>query len=111
MGSPVPSLLPTCDRGFGCYIPLRGIEVTDPSTYSRRPLEDVRMKDPGFLRAAASAAARVTELTVSVVLGTWVGSWLDETLGTTPWLLLLGVCLGTAVGLAAPSAIARRLLA
>ncbi len=57
------------------------------------------MKDPGFFRQAAHAASLVTQLTILVVLGTWVGARLDDWLDTDPWLLLLGCCSGVAAGL------------
>ena len=55
--------------------------------------------DPNFFHTAARAAARVTELTVLVILGTWGGSQLDERLDTSPWLLLAGASVGTAAGM------------
>lgn len=58
------------------------------------------MQDPSFFRQAATAASLVTQLTILVVLGTWVGAKLDGWLNTDPWLLLLGCCSGVAVGLA-----------
>ncbi|SMC00093.1 Putative F0F1-ATPase subunit Ca2+/Mg2+ transporter [Thermanaeromonas toyohensis ToBE] len=37
-------------------------------------------------------------LGVSIFLGFWAGQWLDRRLGTQPWLMVLGVLLGVAVG-------------
>jgi F0F1-type ATP synthase assembly protein I len=58
------------------------------------------MQDPSFFRQAATAASLVTQLTILVILGTWVGAKLDVWLHTGPWLLLLGCCSGVAAGLA-----------
>ena len=38
------------------------------------------------------------ELVLPMVLGSFVGHWLDGRLGTAPWLLLSGVVLGMAAG-------------
>jgi len=39
-------------------------------------------------------------LELSMVIGgmTYCGYWLDERFGTEPWLMLLGVCIGTCGG-------------
>ncbi len=37
-------------------------------------------------------------LVASVLVGAFLGSWLDGKLGTTPWLLVAGTLLGTAAG-------------
>jgi len=39
-----------------------------------------------------------TVLVVSIVLGYLLGSFLDRRLGTSPWLVVTGVLLGTAAG-------------
>lgn len=39
-----------------------------------------------------------TALVTSVVLGYLLGSYLDRRLGTSPWLVVAGVILGTAAG-------------
>lgn len=39
-----------------------------------------------------------TVLVVCIVLGYLLGSYLDEKLGTSPWLVVSGVLLGTAAG-------------
>ena len=37
-------------------------------------------------------------MAAAVGLGTWVGWYLDKRWGTTPWLTLVGVLIGTAAG-------------
>ena len=37
-------------------------------------------------------------LVASVVVGYFVGSWIDRRLGTAPWAMIAGVLLGTAGG-------------
>ena len=39
-----------------------------------------------------------TVLVVCIVLGYFLGSYLDRKLGTSPWLVVTGVTLGTAAG-------------
>ncbi|MFQ5949398.1 MAG: AtpZ/AtpI family protein [Nitrospiria bacterium] len=38
------------------------------------------------------------EMAVAVLIGAWGGHGLDEWLGTTPWLLLIGFIFGAAAG-------------
>jgi F0F1-type ATP synthase assembly protein I len=38
------------------------------------------------------------QFALSIVLFLFVGRWLDEKLGTAPWLLLAGVMIGAAAG-------------
>ena len=56
-------------------------------------------KDPKAFHAAAKASAYVTQMCLAVIFGAWAGSKLDEFLGTTPWLLLIGLFLGTGFGI------------
>ena len=37
-------------------------------------------------------------LVLCIVIGFFLGSWLDQELGTSPWLVVAGVFLGTAAG-------------
>lgn len=39
------------------------------------------------------------ELALSVLIGLFAGRWLDRKLGSDPWLMILGICLGFAAGL------------
>ena len=53
-------------------------------------------------RGAASGAGRYAgagiQFAASILLFVFVGQWLDERLGTEPWLLILGVFVGAAAG-------------
>jgi ATP synthase protein I len=60
-------------------------------------------KEPGEdHRRAHGEAARVMgaglQFAAAIVLFLLAGQWLDERLGTGPWLLLLGVMTGAAAG-------------
>lgn len=39
------------------------------------------------------------ELGLSILVGLFGGQWLDKTLGTAPWLTLIGLAFGTAAGI------------
>lgn len=38
------------------------------------------------------------DMAVSIALGLWVGRWADNKLHSSPWLLMVGLFLGIAVG-------------
>lgn len=64
---------------------------------------DPRGTSPGMARGSRlGAAGRLSsvglELGLTVVGALLLGGWLDGRLGTEPWLALLGVTLGFAVG-------------
>ncbi len=48
------------------------------------------------------------ELVVSVLLGLGLGYWLDRRFGTSPWLTLVGIVLGSAAGFRSLLRLARR---
>lgn len=39
-------------------------------------------------------ATRITSLSMEMVVPALLGLWADQSWGTTPWLLILGACLG-----------------
>jgi len=45
------------------------------------------------------ASAIVTEMSLLIVAGAFAGYWLDDNLGTSPFLLLLGIVGGLIVGM------------
>ncbi|HJS57248.1 MAG TPA: AtpZ/AtpI family protein [Vicinamibacteria bacterium] len=51
------------------------------------------------LREAAPYLSLGTSLAVTVLLGVALGYWADQTLGTQPWLLLLGAVSGLALAI------------
>jgi F0F1-type ATP synthase assembly protein I len=51
------------------------------------------------LREAAPLLGLGMTLAATVLAGVGAGYWLDARLGTRPWLLLLGACLGVAAAL------------
>jgi ATP synthase protein I len=52
----------------------------------------------GSSRSMAELMTVGTVLVVCIVLGYFLGSYLDRRLGTSPWLVVAGVTLGTAAG-------------
>jgi ATP synthase protein I len=61
----------------------------------REPREPKR--SPPYREGGTSAAAVAglgMQFVVAILLFLFLGKWLDERLGTTPWLLIAGVFLG-----------------
>ena len=54
--------------------------------------------DPERLRKWGQLAGIGPLLAAAVIAGYLVGGWLDGKLGTTPWLMVAGVLLGSAAG-------------
>lgn len=59
------------------------------------------MNDPGAFRRGSAAAALVTQMTVSTVLGGWLGRQLDARWNTGSVLQLSGFVAGFALGMTA----------
>ncbi len=49
-------------------------------------------------RQAANTATVGIQFTATILGSLFLGRWLDERLGTAPWLLLLGLLLGFVLG-------------
>jgi ATP synthase protein I len=75
-------------------------------------LQDSKEPGRGWERALREAAPYLglgTSLAVTVLLGLWIGHWLDKKLGTEPVLFLVGAGLGlVAAGLQFYRAVAVR---
>lgn len=56
-------------------------------------------KDESPWRALALVSAIGIDLAITVLLGVWLGSWLDERMNTDPLFLIIGIFLGLAVGI------------
>jgi len=46
----------------------------------------------------AKLSAVGLEMGIAIGLGWWAGNWADGKLGTKPWLMIVGLLLGTAAG-------------
>ncbi len=55
-------------------------------------------REPSSWKALADVAQVGITLVVATVIGLALGYWADRWLGTSPWLLLLGLALGIAAG-------------
>lgn len=53
----------------------------------------------GGLGSGPRAAALVSQMAVSALLGTWIGWKLDARFGSEPWGLVIGSVIGFALGL------------
>ena len=65
------------------------------------PGKDDGGKNPdaaGYGKAYAIVAASI-QFAVAVILMVFLGQWLDGTMGTAPWLMLLCLAVGFAAGL------------
>jgi F0F1-type ATP synthase assembly protein I len=60
------------------------------------------------LSALTKLASVGIELSISTIVGMLGGRWLDEKLGTAPWLMLLGLVLGVVAGMRSLIRAARR---
>jgi ATP synthase protein I len=52
----------------------------------------------GAMSSAMSAAGLGVQLVASILVCLYIGRWLDQRLGTGPWLLIVGVFVGAAAG-------------
>ena len=74
----------------------------------RPPTQDAQRLTADGARGAESAGGSSTpaavfaglgiQFALSIIVFLYVGQWLDRKLGTSPWLLMLGVFLGAAAG-------------
>ena len=61
-------------------------------------VDEVARKTKGFY-TTLSASSVGLGLGISVILGALIGHWLDGEAGTEPWLMILFLCFGFAVGI------------
>jgi len=61
------------------------------------------------MRKAGIASSIGLTMVASVLIGWYVGSWLDGKLGSSPWLMLTGTLMGIAAGFIEMANIAKRL--
>ena len=52
--------------------------------------------DRGLAQAFGLASQLGLSMAICIIIGVLVGQWLDRQLGTTPWMLILGVLFGAA---------------
>lgn len=52
--------------------------------------------EPGAWKAATAVASLGIEMAIEVVIGYWLGVWLDEKFGSEPWLMYVFLVLGIA---------------
>jgi len=59
--------------------------------------KEPKQGDP-FLVAFGIYGAVGFQLAIAVVAGLYIGDWADQKLGTAPWLLLVGLIIGSTAG-------------
>ena len=68
------------------------------SSPKRRPAIDPAARTGKRAYDALSASSVGIELGLSVIIGLLIGYYLDQKLGTQPWLMLVMLCFGLAAG-------------
>jgi len=63
----------------------------------RKAVDPAARTGKGMYQGLASSSVGL-EMGLSVVIGVLIGLWLDDTFGTTPWLMLLFIGFGLAAG-------------
>jgi len=59
----------------------------------------MRQKDRNPFKAMALMSAILSQLVGSVLIGIFVGKWLDRTVGTEPLFLIIGLLIGLSAGI------------
>lgn len=71
------------------------------------------MAEPGqrarLLKDLGQYATLGMEMSFSVVIGAGIGWWIDEKIGTKPWMLVIWLCFGFAAGIRSLMRAARRI--
>ncbi len=71
---------------------------TEPHRTAVSPVIDPAARTGKRVYNALSASSVGLELGLSVIIGLLVGYWLDQKLGTQPWMMLLWLVLGLVAG-------------
>jgi len=80
-------------------VALHPTSVLEPAVTSRPPPPYAPPTRGHYPTLSASSVG--IELAVAVLLGMFGGRWLDGRIGTTPWMMILGLCFGFTAGLRA----------
>jgi ATP synthase protein I len=65
--------------------------MSSSSTHSR--VEPIAAKTRGYYRTLSATSLGI-EVAAAILIGIAFGWWLDSKAGTTPWLMILFLCLG-----------------
>ncbi|MEZ4403016.1 MAG: AtpZ/AtpI family protein [Kofleriaceae bacterium] len=74
------------------------VDVSRASATGTRRAAPYAARTRDYYRSLSASTVGL-ELAVSVILGMFLGRWLDGKAGTGPWLMILMLCLGFAAGL------------
>lgn len=72
----------------------------DPADVQRRKKELLAAAEPGAKNDGPNPMVGLgLQFVVTILVCLFLGQWVDRKLGTTPWMLLVGVLLGAALGM------------
>ena len=72
----------------------------DPADVQRRKKELLSAAAPGARKDGPNPMVGLgLQFVVTILVCLFLGQWVDWKLGTTPWMLLVGVLLGAALGM------------
>jgi len=72
----------------------------DPADVQRRKKELLSAAAPGARKDGPNPMVGLgLQFVVTILVCLFLGQWVDRKLGTTPWMLLVGVLLGAALGM------------
>jgi ATP synthase protein I len=71
--------------------------MRSPHRNAVRATDPAAEKGKGFYQGLSASSVGL-ELGIAVTLGVFIGLWLDDELGTSPWLLLLFIAFGLVAG-------------
>ncbi|MBK9032088.1 MAG: AtpZ/AtpI family protein [Myxococcales bacterium] len=74
--------------------------TTQASTAGVRRAAPYAAKTRDYYRSLSASSVGI-ELSVSVLIGMFFGRWLDGRIGTSPWMMILFLCLGFTAGMRA----------
>jgi ATP synthase protein I len=74
--------------------------MSQPSLAAKKAAAPYAARTKGYYQTLSATSVGI-EMAVAVVLGIFLGMWLDKKLGTTPWMMIIWLVVGFAAGLRA----------
>ena len=80
--------------------PVHSDGMSQPSLAARKAAAPYAASTKRYYQTLSATSVGI-EMAVAVVLGIFLGMWLDKQLGTTPWMMIVWLVAGFAAGLRA----------